>query len=377
MRAIAAFGIFAIHATGVFAVFSDFNSKAMHLGIFLNQFFRFGTPIFMAISGLVLFYNYRVPEEFNFKAFAKKKFIYIIVPYVLWSLGYYFFKGYIYNMPITMDTFNVFLRGLPTGKTFAHLYFIFLIVQFYLLFPILIKLLGKHMKKSPTKVFIVSFVLQAALLIYQYYFKKPTSNWALSMLNTYYWKTVFGWFFYFIFGGLIAFHYERVVDFIERYIKPIFIGYIVSITLFMGEVYLNIYTNGGRQYYERFGSIRPMNLIYGVFTFFMLIWITRKIQNEEKIIVKIFKTCGTYSLGIYFLHPMVLEYIKQKLLLNFPGFIGYSRLSSVVIIVGLGWVLTMLLCYFISIFKFRWLLLGRVPSIIPQRKAIKQVEKTN
>ncbi len=39
IRAIAAMGILIIHATGGFAVNSEYGSKAMYLGIFLNQFF--------------------------------------------------------------------------------------------------------------------------------------------------------------------------------------------------------------------------------------------------------------------------------------------------------------------------------------------------
>ena len=38
IRAIAALGILIIHATGGFVVYSDFGSKAMLGGIFLNQF---------------------------------------------------------------------------------------------------------------------------------------------------------------------------------------------------------------------------------------------------------------------------------------------------------------------------------------------------
>ena len=83
MRAIAAFGIFTIHAAGGFALYSEFNSKVMILSTFLNQFFRFGTPVFMMISGFVLFYNYRTPKEFDSKRFYKKKAVYLIIPYAL------------------------------------------------------------------------------------------------------------------------------------------------------------------------------------------------------------------------------------------------------------------------------------------------------
>lgn len=68
-----AIGILIIHAIGGFAVSSEYGTKAMYLGIFLNQFFRFGSPIFMMVSGLVLFYNYRFLDEFDISNFIRKR----------------------------------------------------------------------------------------------------------------------------------------------------------------------------------------------------------------------------------------------------------------------------------------------------------------
>ena len=39
IRAIAAFGIFAIHASGGFVMYSEFSSNAMKLGMVINQIF--------------------------------------------------------------------------------------------------------------------------------------------------------------------------------------------------------------------------------------------------------------------------------------------------------------------------------------------------
>lgn len=96
IRAIAAIGILIIHATGSFAVRSDFGTRAMYLGIFLNQFFRFGSPVFMMISGLVIFYNYRSMDEFDTGRFLKKKIKFILVPYSIWSALYFLYTSYIY-----------------------------------------------------------------------------------------------------------------------------------------------------------------------------------------------------------------------------------------------------------------------------------------
>lgn len=368
VRAIAAFGIFAIHATGGFALYSEFNTNAMHLGIFLNQFFRFGTPVFMMVSGFVLFYNYRTPEEFDPIKFYKKKFIFLFLPYIIWSVGYLLFSSYMYKIPITYEVILGFPKKIIFGEVFSHLYFIFLIVQFYIIFPLLIRFLSKSIKNKPVKVFICTLIIQAIILIYEFYFRKTTSIGVINFINMYYWKTVLGWFFYFITGGIIAYHYDKFIEFVDNRIKLILFTYVISVVLFLGEVYLNIYITQGRDYFERYGSIRPMNMIYGITTFAVLIWLTRKIKDRDDFIVKLIKSFGTYSLGVYFAHPMVLEYLKIKLMSLFPNHIGYSRLSSIVIIMGLGWIITIGLCYFCALFNWRWLLIGKVPKLIIKKQ---------
>jgi surface polysaccharide O-acyltransferase-like enzyme len=363
MRAIAAFGIFTIHATGGFALYSEFNSKVMHISTFLNQFFRFGTPVFMMISGFVLFYNYRTPSEFDAKRFYKKKAVYLIIPYTIWSIGYFFFKSYIYKLPIDENWGMGLINDILLGKTFSHLYFIFLIVQFYILFPLFIKYLSKSMMKKPIRTFVSISILQGILLIYEFYFRQHTNITLMKFIDEYYWKTALGWFYYFLTGGIIAYNYKKFVEIVNKYIKQIGILYILSTIIFLGEVYLNIYSNNSMSGFEKYGSIRPMNMIYGLMTFTILVWITRKIMNIDNIYVRLLKSFGTYSLGVYFAHPMVLEFIKQKLMGNFPRWIGYGRLSSFLLIYSLGWVITMGFCYIIALFEARWLLIGRVPKL--------------
>ncbi len=377
IRAISAFGIFMIHATGGFALYSQFNSNAMHISILLNQFFRFGTPVFMIVSGFVLFYNYRNLNEFNAKKFYIKKLKFLLLPYIVWSILYFLYINYYFNTQITIASIITLIKKIPFGDTYAHLYFIFLIFQFYLLFPIIIKVLGKYMKRSPLKVFICLFLIQGSVLLYAYYFKAYGISKALDFFNKYYWKSVFGWFYYFILGGIIAFHYENIVDFINKKIKVIIIGYVLSSVLFLGEVYFNIVLTNGRDYYENFGSIRPANMLYAVCTFCILVYLTRKITIKNSVLIEIPKSFGTYSLGIYFSHPMILSYVTKVLTNSLPKYISYQRTLSMIIIVAIGWISTILFCYLIALFNNRWILIGKVPKLKLDSFMINNLVKSN
>ena len=159
-------------------------------------------------------------------------------------------------------------------------------------------------------------------------------------------------------------HYHRFVDFVEKNIKGIFIGYIVSTILYIGQVYYNIWLNGGRDYYGKIGSIRPHTMIYALFTMPILIWITRKMVGRHAGL----KDFGTYSFGVYFSHPLILEEIKRQLMGNFPNHIGYSRLSSLILICGLGLGITFIFVLLIGTLESRWLFIGKVPKYVPRSR---------
>lgn len=357
IRAIAAMGILIIHGSAGFATRSVAGSKAMFLGIFINQFFRFGSPIFMMVSGLVIFYNYRSMEEFDTKGFYKKKLKFILVPYILWSIIYFGYTSYTNSIALSGARIMELGRGMLFGEVFSHLYFIFLIFQFYIILPFLIKYLAKPMEDKPYKVFSLFFLFQATILIYGHYFKNPAASGLIRFFNKYYWKTVFGWSFYFIAGGILGMHYDSIVNFIEKHIKPIFLGYIITTIGYLGHVYYSIWIQGGRDGYGKFGSIRPHTMIYALFTMPILIWISRKMVGKFNWL----KTFGTYSFGIYFAHPLILVETSKKLRGWFPNHIGFSRVSSLILVCGLGLVLTFALVLLIGMFKNRWVLIGKVP----------------
>lgn len=369
IRAIAALGILIIHATGVFAVYSEFNSKAMYLGIFANQFFRFGSPIFMMISGLVLFYNYRSMEEFDAKGFYKKKLLYIVIPYIIWSIIYYIYRNRGGGMIINSGEIVLLFKEILKGNSFSHLYFITLIVQFYIILPVFIKFLIKPMKENPITLFVVLFLLQALILIYGRYFRDFNATGLLGLFNVYYWKSIFGWFFYFLSGGILGIHYDKIVEFIDTNIKSIFLFYIISTCFYLGQVYYSVWKNAGREYYNNFGSIRPETLIYAICTMPILIWITRKMVGRFKLV----KNFGTYSLGIYFAHPIILELIKLKVFGRYPNIFGYSRLTSMAVLVTLGISFTFIFVLMIGTLKYRWFLLGRIPQF-KIRKDLKSIK---
>lgn len=353
IRGIAALGILIIHATGGFAVSSEYGSKAMYLGVFLNQFFRFGSPVFMMISGMVIFYNYRSREELDLKRFYKKKLRYIFIPYVLWNIVYYI---HMYDLDFSSQGMKILGEDILLGTGFSHLYFIFLIFQFYLLVPLFLRFLPRQMEESPYKIIAISFLLQLVVILYGRYFKIAADTGIVEVFNRIYWKTVFGWQYYFILGGTIGVHYFKILDWIKENIRKINILFLVSTLLYVGEVFYDLFKNQGIENYGMFGSFRPSTMVYASITMLMLIGLTNKFIARKKVL----RDIGIYSFGIYFSHPLILLKLREKLF-EYPQF-GFSRLSSLVVMLGLGILLTLGIVFFIGALPIRKLLMGNVPK---------------
>lgn len=281
-----------------------------------------------------------------------------IFPYILWTPFSQLINSY---NSISID-FIKFVKIALLGNAYPHLYFIFLIFQFYLLYPVLMKCFIKAMKNRPLFFFVMIAITQGVILIYEFSFRTQSSYQLLNFFNMYYWKSVFGWFFYFLTGGLIALHYNKISKYIEENISKVISLYLLSAFLYIGEVYYNIFKNEGRDFYEKFGSIRPTTMIYSVCTIAVLILAGRKIHNGKSRYRNIIKACGTYSLGIYFLHPFILELIKVKIINKYPSVLGYSRISTLIFLVITGWSVTVMIVLLLSKNKLKSLVIGKVPA---------------
>ncbi len=98
-------------------------------------------------------------------------------------------------------------------------------------------------------------------------------------------------------------------------------------------------------------------MIYALATMPILIWLTRKMVGRYNNL----KNFGTYSFGIYFPTTNIGR-DKRHLIGSFPSHIGYSRLSSLVLISGLGLAITFIFVLLVGTLNIRWLFIGKVPK---------------
>ncbi|TFD97115.1 acyltransferase [Jeotgalibacillus sp. R-1-5s-1] len=292
--------------------------------LFVNQISRFGTPLFAFISGFLLFLQVK-NKGFKFKKFASSRFKKIVIPFAVWTAFYYLYIFAADGISPFEDGTTQFLISSIFGESYYHLYFMSIVLQFYLIFP----LLQLIRKKS---FWIAALVLSAGVHVYtlQYFVPGQFEGTAGMILS----QRAFlpAWLFFFIFGGFLAYNWEQAKAFAIKFRMPLFIGVLLIIYFAAVE-------------YEAVGSI-PSNRMTNMINLPIIILFILSIGNVIGRIPSLnqfFSKIGALSMGIYLVHPFILNVIQRIL----PAEVWKLSLFPVwfVIIMGLSIVAVTLIQY--------------------------------
>ncbi len=281
LRFIAILAVLLVHTTTRTLEASSYDLQKMPWTLFLNQASRFAVPLFFMISGFVLELSY--PYNANYLTYLKKRINRIFIPYLFWSIIYYFFIYYQHRDPN-------FLNSLFTGNASYQLYFIPALIIFYLIFP----LIHKYYNLVCNKWSLILFgVVQIFILYYDYYihslpFYYPVS---VALLN----------YFYFIFGAALARNQKKLINFIKKWKVVLFSGALV-LALYVSLQGFNGYLKT-HNYLSFYSQWRPSVFIYTFFIGGFLYWtFDRKLSNSV-----FFKTLSRLSFFVFFIHVIILE----------------------------------------------------------------------
>ncbi len=190
LKAFAILAVVEIHLGGYFfPLFLPWGREWNSL-VTLDQISRFSVPLFVALSGLMLAAKYR-DRAVDLKDFYLHRATKILPLYFIWtlvSLGASWFPSgsTLFANPVSI------LPAIILGRADYHLYFVPMIFQFYLLFPLLLYLV----KKFPAATLAFSFGWQ----IYSFAFLYPSGHWSDQEQYLFFGS----WLFYFILGIFLS-----------------------------------------------------------------------------------------------------------------------------------------------------------------------------
>lgn len=259
-------------------------------GGFLVTFAEPAVPIFLFISGLTLTYSYK--DKLDIKKYYKNRFLYLILPYFIWS----FINMKLHNP----ERISNFFMETIAGNGMFHLWYMGMIIRMVLIFPILLYI-GKFLMRRGIVIKILSFI--GIFIGYHYVsanqgpiqnkvgeilFGTPTDLQmrAISL-------SILFWSFYLILGMISGFNYE---NFKEKTLKYRYVVYIVFIMFYLYK------------FQVRYGAIsydRTYDILYRTSDILFFYLLSIKLLEKIKI-ANVFKFIGKYSYAAYMIHIYVL-----------------------------------------------------------------------
>jgi surface polysaccharide O-acyltransferase-like enzyme len=308
---------------------------------------RFGVPAFVFITGFVLFYNYR---DLDYGAFIKKRFVQAVVPYLFWS-AFYSVDNIFTSGPVPQNA-SAFVKTLLNhflhGSAMYHLWFMVLIVQFYIAFPLFKGLVEKfgEPKKSMGLLAVVFLYQFAALYLYHRYLPDLYSTAGNAIVKDFIAfrdRNFLFWSFYFVLGGVLALNLEKLKELIKKYVYMLTGGWVLS---FAYVICVSLKTGsydekGG--YAINYMTTSPVDIrmfVYLVLSVLLLyyfsLWFLPRFERTSHYLI----TVGKYSFGGYLVHAFFINRMDGLLMGSLSGTALLLRVSVLYILVASASVLT-------------------------------------
>lgn len=239
--------------------------------------FHNATIFFAVISGLL--YSL-VLKKYTWKKFYLGKMKNVLAPFLVFSVVYAFLSGMLMvepgSKPLTVnEVLNILPELIITGGSFAHMWYIPVLMILFLLTPIF-NLIVTNKKLFPVLVLIVL----APLVV--------SRSWP-----DFIWQNFVFFFGPYVLGILMGSHYYQFQSFVEKYKRFLWSIAIIS-TAALSYLYMIEYAAIlGVKLQESIGYIQKLSIC------FVVLNILYRKENKSP---KILQTLGDYSFSIYFVH---------------------------------------------------------------------------
>lgn len=280
LRGFAILAVISIHISTNFTKMQFMNPLTI-IYMTIDCFSHFSVPAFIFISGFVLYNKYNSSLKIN--KFYKNRLRTVIPPYIIFSTIYIIFSCICLKLTGKTVSLNasILLHQYLTGGAYYHLWFFILIIELYILYPLILEIYNYCTKNNLISLFIIiTFILSV----------KNHNHEVLKYL------------FYFTLGMYVNNNYEKLESKSQKYIISMFI-ILIGCTFLKVCKCMNSYLS-----YDVINiQIWPvfLNVIYYTTTFLVLLYVSKNLARYRRL--HFIDMIGTYSFPIYLIHALFLK----------------------------------------------------------------------
>lgn len=321
LRGICMLGVIGIHIGSLALAPNNFT-----LYLLLEILSRYSVPSFFFISGYGLACTDKgllSGSRLNYIDFMKKRLRGAGLPYLSWSLFYmlYFWMilppGFVSWNPLHVAYVLFF------GLGCYHLYFMVILLWFYASYPLWRQLLRIIIHQNIPFMLVLLFIFQLAFNWWTTHPGMNTAGWSVLAKNFFDYRLNYlplHYLLIFISGGLAACYWQKFITLLRSYSAMVCIIFAASVAWDVQSCYEAVTVKGYTliDLANTYHQLSPQGLCYtvGSLIFFCLVldWLERRAQSEGSLAKPFYKaisTLSTYSMLIYFVHPLLLDWLSS------------------------------------------------------------------
>lgn len=280
LRGIAIMMVVAIHTL---PKVSGYNSLSEDLILVVRQILNWAVPLFLAISGYFLA-GKSLSNRTEIHSFWRKQIPRVFIPMVIWGLGYFFLSVIIDPSPsnIVISTLMLLSGG------FSIYYFVALIIQCYLILPIL-------QKCKCGGVIICSVLSFSAVVLTNYYMFIEGISFPLLL----YAGPVYLWVVFFMLGIIMSKYPHKSV---------LRIG---TLILLSGLILQILESNFWLQHYNKGIGIKTSSFIFSIGVIMKLMSIQTQKAFKKSRLTRCIAWIGEVSFGVYLIHTYCILLLSR------------------------------------------------------------------
>jgi len=303
LRGFAALAVIAVHISMHFTLFPGVSLPAL-LNAFVYVAAHFAVPVFIFISGWVLALRYS--GEYSLRTYYRRRARTILPAYLFFTALYLLIpvEGAVYLAGIPDP--GAVVSALLTGTAAYHLWFFVVIIQLYILYPLIIRGYDAFDRAG------AALYLLLTLLFFQILWNVGAhaagvfagADWYLILARAFP-----SHLFYFLLGIHVSRHTGRFRSMV-RSISPAWVVVAAGIgALLVGSVWvlpMLLQGNLSSATLAVFSVYRIVEPLYYVPVIILLILVAMRLEEAGGLAADSIRSIGEHSFGIYLIHPLII-----------------------------------------------------------------------